>query len=374
MSVKVAHVITSLDLAGAQLLLHRLVARLDPAEVTGAVISLGPTGPAAHLLEEAGWPVTALDMAPGQVRPRDVVRLARELRRIDADVVHTWMYHADLLGGVVARLATRSRVMWSLHQSALPAGDMKGSTRAIARLNALLSWVVPRLVVSTSWSARAYHRGIGYRSSRIQVVPTSFDLPAAAPRVALRAALGIPAEAPVVVRVGRLHAQKDYPALLRAMDLVLREHEEVHVLLAGAGVTPGNPGLPLPQDPARSARVHLLGERDDAPELVAACDVAVSSSAFGESTPLVIGEAMAAGVPVVTTDVGDSARLVGPTGRVVPPGDPAAMAAATLELLRLTPQERAALGFSAQARIRDRFSLDAMIATYVELYRDLAAR
>jgi glycosyltransferase involved in cell wall biosynthesis len=371
MTLRVAHVITTLDLAGAQLLLHRLVDRLDPAVVRGEVIGLGPTGPAAALLEQAGWPVTTLDMASGRVRLQDLRRLTRELRRIDADVVHTWMYHPELLGGLVARTTTRTPVLWSLHQSALPAGDMRRSTRAIARINAMLSPWVPAQIVSTSWAARDYHVGLGYTGAKIVVVPTSFDLSEAPPASSLRAELGIPRQAPVVVRVGRFHAQKDYPTLLRAMDLVLAERDDVHVVLMGEGVTPRNPALPSPSDPRR---VHLLGERADAPALVAACDVAVSSSAFGESTPLVIGEAMAAGVPVVTTDVGDSARLVGDTGRVVPPRDAAALAAATTELLALDLGARRALGQVGRDRIREHFSLDVMVARYVELYQDLAGR
>jgi glycosyltransferase involved in cell wall biosynthesis len=373
-SVKVAHVITTLDLAGAQLLLHRLVAPLDPVEVTGEVICLGPTGPAAGLLEGAGWPVTALDMAPGRVRPRDFVRMARELRRIKPDVVHTWMYHADLIGGVVARLTTRSRVMWSLHQSALPAGDMKRSTRAIARLNALLSWVVPRAIVSTSWSARDYHAGLGYRRSIITVVPTSFDLPSEPPDGALRRELGLAPDVPIVIRVGRFHAQKDYPTFLRAMDIVLGERDDVHVVAAGADVTADNSALSLPRDPARLARLHLLGERADAPQLVAECDIAVSSSAFGESTPLIIGEAMAAGVPVVATDVGDSARLVGEAGLVVPPRDPFALAAATSQLLCLSQEARGQLAASGRNRIKRHFALDTMASRYAERYRSVASR
>jgi glycosyltransferase involved in cell wall biosynthesis len=374
MSVRVAQVITTLDLAGAQLLLHRLVGRLDPAEVTGEVISLGPRGPAAALLEEAGWPVTALDMAPGRVRPRDLVRLGRELRRIDPDVVHTWMYHADLLGGVVARLVTRSRVMWSLHQSALPAGDMKRSTRAIARLNALLSWVVPRLIVSTSWSAHAYHTGLGYRKSIITVVPTSFDVPTKPPGGLLRRELELGPDVPIVIRVGRFHAQKDYSTFLRAMDIVLGERADVHVVGVGAGVTAENPDLPLPRDPARRARVHLLGERGDAVELVAECDVAVSSSVFGESTPLVIGEAMAAGLPVVTTDVGDSAALVGKTGRVVPAREARPLAAQILEMVDLPRPARAALGAAARTRITEHYSLVSMTREYAAAYKDLSRR
>jgi glycosyltransferase involved in cell wall biosynthesis len=371
MSLRVAHVITTLDLAGAQLLLHRLVDRLDPAVVRGEVIGLGPTGPAATLLERAGWPVTTLDMVPGRVRPRDLRALSRALRRVDADVVHSWMYHADLLAGLVARTTTRAPVLWSLHQSALPAGDMRRSTRAIARVNAVLSRPVPASIVSTSWSARDYHVGLGYSPTKIVVVPTSFDLTEAPRSSSLRAELSIPHQAPVVVRVGRFHAQKDYPTFLRAMDLLLAQRDDVHVVLMGEGVTADNPGIPAPGDPLR---VHLLGERADAPALVAECDVAVSSSAFGESTPLVIGEAMSGGVPVVSTDVGDSARLVGETGRVVPPRDAGALAAATAELLALDEDARRALGRAARERIREHFSLDVMVARYVELYDGLARR
>jgi glycosyltransferase involved in cell wall biosynthesis len=374
MTLTVAHVITTLDLAGAQLLLHRLVSRLDPALVRGEVVSLGPAGPAGALLEEAGWPVTTLDMRPGRVRPRDLRRLAQELRRIDPDVIHTWMYHADLLGGVIGRLTTRSAVIWSLHQTALPAGDIRRSTRAIARVNAALSWVVPRTVASTSWSARDFHVGLGYRSSRIVVIPTSFDVPPPAPRGPLRAELGIASDAPIVVRVGRFHAQKDYPTFLRAMDLVLERRPDVHAVLVGEGVTADNPGLPLPEEAGRRARVHLLGERSDASTLVASCDVAVSSSAFGESTPLVIGEAMAAGVPVVATDVGDCARLVGDTGRVVPARDMEALAEAVLELLALPAADRAFLGQKARERIRVNYSLDAMAQHYARGYAVVAER
>lgn len=363
MTVRVAHVITTLDLAGAQLLLHRLVSRLDPSQVTGEVVCLGPEGPAGDLLVAAGWPVTSIGMKSGAVRPQDMRRLGRALRLADADVTHTWMYHADLLGGVVARARTRSRVVWSLHQSALPAGDMKAGTRAIARANAALSWVVPDRIVSTSLSARDFHVGLGFRRSVIDVIPTSFDVRTSPPSGALRRELGLAADVPIVVRVGRLHAQKDYPTFFRAMDLVLAADPRVHVVAIGAGVVDGA-DLPLPRD---LSRVHLLGERGDAVELVADCDVAVSSSAFGESTPLVIGEAMAAGVPVVTTDVGDSARLIGDTGRVVPVGDVRLLAREVLALLA-DPDTRARLGAAAVRRLATAFSLDVMTAGYTDLY------
>lgn len=365
MTVRVVHVITTLDRAGAQLLLCRLVSRLDASRVAGEVICLGPDGPAGDELEAAGWPVTAINMRPGAVRRADLQRLGHALRRADADVTHTWMYHADLLGGLVARARTHSRVIWSLHQSALPADQFRRSTRAIARLNAGLSWVVPDRIVSTSWSARDFHARLGYRQSKIDVIPTSFEIRRVPRSGRLRRELGVGPDVPLVVRVGRFHAQKDYPTFFCAMESVLAKDPLVHVVAIGEEVTADNAGLGLPSD---LSRVHLLGERADAADLVADCDVAVSSSAFGESTPLVIGEAMAAGVPVVTTDVGDSARLVGDTGRVVLERNPVALSAAVLELLRDDQVQRESRIAATQARIVTEYGLDVMVTRYEELY------
>jgi len=119
-------------------------------------------------------------------------------------------------------------------------------------------------------------------------------------------------------------------------------------------------------------RFHLLGKRHDMPRVSAALDVAVTASAYGEAFPLVIGEAMSAGVPCAVTDVGDSAMMVAETGRVAPPRDAPALADAVSALLALTPGERLALGAAARERIREHFSLPAVAARYQALYEGLA--
>lgn len=373
MTLRVLHIITTLDRAGAELLLANTVAACDPNEVHGEVVCLAERGEVAALIEEAGWPVRSLGMEPGAVRRRDVAELRRIVRAADPDVVHTWMYHADLLGGVVAGVLERRPVVWSLHQTALPPGDIRRSTRAIARLNAALSWLLPRRVIATSQAALEFHAALGYRRSRMVLVPTAFSVTARADRrpPRLREELGIPSDAAIIGRVGRFHPQKDYPTLLAAGEEVLRQHPDAHLVLIGRDVVPENPELGLPEDPEIRARVHALGLRVDAAHLAADVDIAVSSSAFGESTPLVIGEAMAAGVPVVTTDVGDCAQLVGDTGRVVPPRDGAALAEAVLELLAMGPGERAAMGVAARRRIEERFSLPTMVQRYVAIYEEV---
>jgi glycosyltransferase involved in cell wall biosynthesis len=120
-------------------------------------------------------------------------------------------------------------------------------------------------------------------------------------------------------------------------------------------------------------RVHLLGERGDTHNLIAALDVCSLSSSHGESFPLVVGEAMACGVPCVVTDVGDAAKLVGATGLVVPPRNPKALAHAWRELIRLGSTGRAQLGEAARERVRENFLLASVIAQYESLWEESVA-
>jgi glycosyltransferase involved in cell wall biosynthesis len=118
-------------------------------------------------------------------------------------------------------------------------------------------------------------------------------------------------------------------------------------------------------------RCHLLGMRRDVARVTAAMDVATSSS-ISEAFPLAVGEAMACGVACAVTDVGDSAMIVGPTGRVVPPQDPAALAAAWGELLAMDPDARARLGAAARQRVCELFDLGAVTRRYEQLYEEVA--
>lgn len=118
-------------------------------------------------------------------------------------------------------------------------------------------------------------------------------------------------------------------------------------------------------------RFFLLGFRDDIPRLTAALDIACLSSAFGEGFPNVLGEAMACEIPCVATDVGDSANIIGDTGRVVPPKNPVALGKALKELVCMGYEGRAGLGRSARKRIRERFELSKVVKRYEELYMGL---
>ena len=167
---------------------------------------------------------------------------------------------------------------------------------------------------------------------------------------------------------------KDHANFLRAAALLLKEFPDVHFILIGSGVDRENQVLhQLIQDLGLFNRIHLLGERSDMPCLTTALDIATSASAYGEAFPLVVGEAMSCEVPCAVTDVGDSAWIIGNTGRVVPPRDSEALANAWKDLIELGAKGREALGKAARARIIEHFSLDAVVAQYERLYENFRA-
>ena len=374
--IRVVHLITGLNTGGAEMMLAKLVAGLDRAEFASHVVTLLGEGPLAERVRAAGVPVDSLGLARGAMDPRALWRLARLLRRVRPQVVQTWLYHADLLGIVAARLAGTGRVVWNLRCSNMDFSHSGRLTRytvaACARLSPL-----PEAVVTNSRVAVDVHRALGYCPRRVEVIPNGFDLERFAPdpaaREAVRAGLGVPALAPRVGRAARVDPQKDHETFLRAASAVAQARPDAHFALLGDGTGPDGAGLSaLLREAAPGLRLHRLGRRDDVARVLAGLDVAVLSSAYGEGFPNVVGEAMACAVPCVVTDTGDSAEVVGGTGRVVPPRDAQALAGAVLGLLALPAGERQALGQAARERVGERFSLPAVVRQYAALYRLVA--
>jgi glycosyltransferase involved in cell wall biosynthesis len=369
-------VITGLRTGGAEMMLLKVLERLDPAW-RPHVISLTDVGEIGQRIAALGIPVEGLGLRPGRVGPLAVARLASRLRELQPDVVHTWMYHADLVGGLAARLAGGCAVGWCIRNNALDPARTRRSTRLVARACALLSGRVPDRIVSCSEVARQVHVDLGYCAERMVVVPNGFDLaafrPDAGARADVRRELGVAADTPLVGIVGRVDPQKNYDGFFAAAGLLHAQRPAVRFVLAGQGLERGNAAMVALAAKAGVGDVtHLLGRRDDIPRLMAAFDVYVSSS-HSEAFPNVLGEAMACGVPCAVTDAGDSGLIVGDTGRVVAPGDMNALAAAIGELLDLPPLQRAELAESARARVAAHFEIGAVVKAYEAFYAGLAA-
>jgi glycosyltransferase involved in cell wall biosynthesis len=380
--MKAVHVITSTHTGGAEVMLLRLLQQLQQDPAAGYdpyVISLLEPGAISAQIEALGIPVESLSARRGVPTPTMVGRLARIMRRERPVVVQTWMYHADLIGGLAARVAGNIPVAWGLHHSNLSPSFNKRSTLLTARACAHASRWLPSAIVCCAESTRKLHREFGYDADKLMVIPNGFDLDIFRPDpeapASVRRELGIPETTRLIGVAARFHPQKDHETFVKAAEQIAATREDTHFLLCGDLVTWDNEELVGWIDAAGIRdRFHLLGRRRDLGRIQASLDVACLSSQGGEAMPLTIGEAMASGVPCVVTNVGDAARLVGDTGRIVPTRDPAAMAEACLAMLSLPLIDHARLGVAARRRISENYSLPMIADRYLALHEQLAQK
>lgn len=367
---RVAHVITDLDIGGAERMLVKLLEAVHPA-IDNLVVTLCEPGPLAAEIERLGIPVVSLGLARGEVRLAALLRAVRTLRGFRPHVLQSWMYHADLLATLVFVMSGRPALAWNLRCADMELERYSPITRCVRGVLARLSRV-PRVVVCNSRASRDAHAAYGYRPRRWELIPNGFDTavfrpsPTAARR--LREEFGLEAANRVVGMVARRDPAKDHETLLAAAARVCGVHPEVRFLLVGSGV----PALaPRVQALGLAGRVLLEEARSDVAGLTAGLDLCVLSSAFGESFPNALGEAMACGVPCVSTDVGDVADLLADCGLVVPRRDPAALAGALCEALAWSPAERERRARRGRERIERDYALDTIAARYRTLFEAL---
>lgn len=369
--MKLVYVITGLNAGGAESFLASLSRHLTP-DHSIEVISLSSPGQLAPQLEALGIPVTALGMRSGHFSLSGFGCLVKLLRRSKPDVVHTWMYHANLVGGLASRLARVPRLVWSIHHSNLSRDVNKFSTLLVVRMGALLSHFVPDQIIYVAKIARQAHERRGYARAKAVVIPNGFDIVKfhadAALRADVRNEFGLDDATPLVGVVARFDIQKGHATFVKVAAHLRRLMPSVRFLLAGRDVDSKNPMLMRWLDAERlQDAVLLLGHRTDVNRLMAGLDVLLLPS-VGEALPNVVGEAMATGIPCVATDVGDTAMLIDDTGLVSPPGDAVRLSELLAQVLAMPRAERQALGARARKRIQEHFQLNVVAKRYINSY------
>ena len=372
--MRVCHLITTLDIGGAELMLARLVERMDRRRFPTAVMSLATPGPVADRIRAAGVQVTTLDMRRGRPAPSALVRLAGRLRALRPDVLQTWLYHADLLGLAAGRLAGVPRILWNVRNSNMRMERYGFVSRRTLDACRLASRHPDGIVVNSRAGYEA-HRRLGYRPRVWYLIPNGIDTalfrPDPAARARVRRALGVPPDAPLIGFAARVDPMKDHDTFLRAAALLVRGRPAARFLLVGEGTQPGGCLDDAVRRAGLGASLLRLGARADMAALTAALDVAAAASR-GEGFSNVVAEALACGVPCVATDVGDGAEIVGGAGVVVPPEDPERLAAAWVDLIDRGPAARRDLGSAGRARIAGSYSLARAVRRYERLYASVA--
>jgi glycosyltransferase involved in cell wall biosynthesis len=373
--MNVLHIIIGLDVGGAEMMLKRLVeSHAGNLAYRHVVVSLADIGKLGPQLQSNGVKVYSLGMRSALGIPLVLWRLVRLIRVSRPDIIQTWMYHADLLGGLAARMAGNRHVIWGIRTTDVRAGG-SSATVIVRWLCARLSNWVPQMIVCAAEASRQSHIAVGYDAKKMVVVPNGYDFSwlkaSFEERQSLRHQCGINQNDVVVGSLGRFHAVKDQENFVRAASLLAPQYPQLRFLMLGRGLDWDNAQLvDWIVSTGFKDRFILLGERKDVPQCLAAMDIFCLHSRT-EGFPNVLAEAMAMGLPCITTDVGDAAMLLADTGVVVPKENSAALAQGVEKLLALDLDARHALGMRAKARVEAEFSMARARERFEEIYRQV---
>lgn len=348
---RVVHLTPGLDVGGLEKLLVEFARCADRERFDLHFLSLTDRGPVADAIERYGWPVTALH-APAGLRPGLVGRLARQLRRLRPDVVHSHDDRPLIYGAPAAWLAGVPVVVHTRHHQG---SRLSARQRLLVRLASLAN---DRFVCIAHDSAR-WARRQGIPPRQLRVIHNGIDL--------TRFAFTGPDPGGPAVLVARLSPEKDVATLLDAVARVVRQRTDFRLMIAGDGPCRGE----LERRAAAlevGDHVRFLGTVQAVPALLGTARLFALSS-LTEGISLTLLEAMARGLPVVATRVGGNPEVVadGETGRLVPPRDPEALAQALLDLWT-RPDLCARMGMAGRRRVESEFDVRRMVARYEALY------
>ncbi|MGP8320273.1 MAG: glycosyltransferase family 4 protein [Methanosarcinaceae archaeon] len=372
---EIFHIITTLSSGGAEGMLYKLISHSSKnAFFKHSVVSLTGMGIYGMRLRDLGIPVYCLDMLPGILGFGGIAKLYRLLKKQRPQILHTWLYHSDLIGLIIGRLTSVPKILWNLRCSNVDFKYYAKTTRLIFAMLSRLSRF-PDAVVINSEAGKLFHIKSGYNPQKWEVIPNGFDTERYKPnreiRAGFRKSLGLGESAYIVGIVARYDPIKDYLNFFEAAGTLSVAFPNVYFVIAGRGINKENDNLnKMILKNGLNKNAFLLGERDDLPEIIPAFDIGTLSS-FSEGFPNVLGEYMSCGVPCVSTNVGDSSNIIHNTGIIVPPNNPEALAKAWLELLSITPEKRAKLGEKARKRIVEKFSISKVMEQYEKLYFEI---
>jgi glycosyltransferase involved in cell wall biosynthesis len=371
--MKIVFIITGLTIGGAEIMLMRVLERIDRKEFELYVISLTDMGELGLKIASMGIAVEALELNAKMPSLIKLIKLVRLLNKIKPDLVNTWMYHADLFGGLAAKLAKISTIVWCVRSSNFLCVTSPWQTRIVLKICAAFSRWLPDLVLYNSQKGLKFHQTIGYKERNSGVMPNGIDLRVFQPneqaRLAVRQELGLEPTTILIGLIGRFDPLKNHEGFIQAAKKLHKFMPDVHFLLVGKDIEWSNKYLnDLITECNLGNNFHLIGARSDIQRVTAALDISTIAS-WSEAFPNVLIEAMASGVPCVSTDVGDASIIIANDEWIVPVGDMEYLADSWARNLRLTTEVRSALVMKGRERVLESFEIGEVVRRYEKIFQ-----
>jgi len=322
--LKILHVITGLGCGGAENVLLKLI-KHDKNNIH-YVFCLTKQTCLKHLYMQAGASLYYFDFKNIFLFPYYSYNLVQHLKKISPNIIQTWMYHSDLFGGLLGRIAGFKNIIWGIRHSNFHLKNTPTTLKLIVKLSAILSYIIPKKITVCAKSAYVYHTKVGYDHEKMVLIPNGFDLnyfkPTAQKSKSISTKKIIPKKKMVIGFVGRFHPQKDHKTLLDGLMLAKQKGIPFKCIFVGNDNTKKNIHLvKMIKERKLFECIKLSGVRYNMPKVMNSFDLLILASLYGEGFPNVVAESMACATPCVVTNVGDSSSIVGNTGWVIPPGN-----------------------------------------------------
>ncbi|PMM56248.1 glycosyltransferase family 4 protein [Vibrio lentus] len=364
--MKVLHIIAGLGDGGAEGVLYRLC--LHDNINDHVVISFMDEGKYGPSLEERGIKLYTLGQRKGRFSLKSFFRLCKLIKRINPDVVQTWMYHADLIGGIASRLVGIRCVFWGIRTADISMES--ASTRIVARVCAAFSKIIPLKIACCAHSAIESHVNLGYTKDKMVIINNGFDFDKFTFKLIEDRNLNKDHKMKFGM-VGRYTHQKDHLNLIKALSIVNSKFDNWECTLIGNGLDSSNYDLNNHISEHNLVdKVVLSGPSYDIPSKMQLLDLHILSSAV-EGFPNVLAEAMSCGVVCISTDVGDAKQIISDMGWIVPPKRAELLANAILSAVKTyyeSPKEWSNIRYGARRRVVKYYSLENMVDTYNDIW------
>ena len=303
---------------------------------------------------------------------RELYRLYYLVKDFNPDIVQTWLYHTDLVGGIIAKCCGVKQIYWGVRSSELVGENSKLSLRIVRWLCGVCSHFVPNKVVCNSNSGIRSHVRLGYSKRKMTLVHNGFDTnqfyPDVVAREKNRLKLGVGQNVKIIGMVARFDTLKNQLGFVDVIEKLAKKHTNFVVIMIGTNVDYENKVLTKKIELADLGRLFfLLGERKDVASVMNSFDFLVCPS-LAEAFPNVVGEAMACEVPCISYDVGDCGEIIGDTGIVCSTNEESKLVLAVSDFLNLSDQELLGLGKAARKRVIERFTLANSINCFEAIY------
>jgi glycosyltransferase involved in cell wall biosynthesis len=371
--LKILYIISNLGNGGAELSLKRLAIFLSKNKVYEIkVVSLSTKGNIAEELEKHGIAVDVINFS-GILIPLSIIRLFIYIKNFNPNIIHTWMYHADLIGGILGKIAGVNKIYWSIRNTDIPQGKFS-TTSFIRFINAIISSYIPNLIICNSQSGLMSHKYLGFCSKKMIVIPNSYVFQKYSTEYSKEEFITkfkLSDKNIIIAGIGRFDKLKDFKNFITASKKVTDIFPNTRYLLIGKNMDYKNTTLiNWIKEYNTLENFILLGHRNDINFFLQEIIDIFCLSSESEGFPNVLIEAMASEVPCVVTNVGDVKLILENNGIVVPPKNSEALAIGLIKMIQTPLYIKIQYGKNNKSIVNTKYSIENIIYLYNKLYLD----